>query len=215
MKRVSSRGCGRLRRAGVGASAPGCASPVGRSFRRPAAPEAMQVRRGSPRGAPRAHVGLREVPVQRRRVELRERVDLGDVAVDTVADGDVDQAVVGAQRHGGLGAVLGQRVQPRARAAAEDDAQNGLRRHATRARRAASASAWASAACTAPMRLAHGPLFRRGRRPCAPAPGRAPNRGAHQATSQRLGWHQRSALAHAPRQPSASLPSADRLVICS
>ncbi len=64
--------------------------------------------------------------VERRRVELREGVDLGDVGVDAVGYGDVDQAVVGAQGHGGLGAVLGQGVEARAGAAAQDDAQDGL-----------------------------------------------------------------------------------------
>jgi hypothetical protein len=74
----------------------------------------------------RAHVGLRQVPVERRRVELRQGVDLGHVGVDAVADGDVDEPVVGAERHRGLGAVLGQRVEARAGAAAEDDAEHGL-----------------------------------------------------------------------------------------
>lgn len=64
--------------------------------------------------------------VERRRVELREAVDLVDVAVDAVAHGDVDKAVVGTQRHCWLGACLGQGVEARASATAKDNAQDGL-----------------------------------------------------------------------------------------
>ena len=129
-------------------------------------------------------VRLREVPVERGRVELRERVDLVDAfdglmkkrkrffsrvfrrgrevsfsfvlfpprsrrivslsslppsfkgrrsfnfksrtGIDAVGDGDVDQAVVGAEWHRGLGALLCERVQAGTRSAAEDDAEHGL-----------------------------------------------------------------------------------------
>lgn len=57
---------------------------------------------------------------------LGQAVDLVDAAVDAVADRDVDQTIVSAKRHRGLGALFGERVQARARAAAEDDAQHGL-----------------------------------------------------------------------------------------
>ena len=66
------------------------------------------------------------MPVQRRRVELRQRVDLVDARVDAVGHRDVDQAVVGAEGHGGLGALLGERVEAGAGAAAEDDAEDRL-----------------------------------------------------------------------------------------
>lgn len=66
------------------------------------------------------------MPVEGRGVELREGVDLGHVAVDAVADRDVDQAVVGAQGHGGLGAALGQGVQAGASTTTQNDAQHGL-----------------------------------------------------------------------------------------
>lgn len=59
--------------------------------------------------------------VERGGVELREDVDLGQAAVDAVGHGHVDQAVGAADGHGGLGALLGQREQPGARAAAQDD----------------------------------------------------------------------------------------------
>jgi hypothetical protein len=90
-----------------------------------------------------AHVGLRQVAVERRAVKLRQRVDLGDVAVDAVADGDVDEAVVGTQRHRGLGAALGERVQARARAAAEDDAKHRLGWGGEGVRGGKGAQAWA------------------------------------------------------------------------
>ena len=64
--------------------------------------------------------------VERGRVELREDVDLGHVAVEAVADRDVYEPVVGAQRHGGLRPLLRQRVQPRPGATAKDDPKNTL-----------------------------------------------------------------------------------------
>jgi len=66
-------------------------------------------------------VGLGDVPVERLGVELGQDEDPPDVRVEAVADGDVDEAVLARQRDGGLGAVLGQRVQPGALAAAQDD----------------------------------------------------------------------------------------------
>ena len=74
-----------------------------------------------------AVVRLGKVAVQRRAVELREAVNLVDVRVDAVGDGDVDQAVVRAERHRGLGAGLRQGVQTRTGAAAQDDRQNVVR----------------------------------------------------------------------------------------
>lgn len=100
---------------------------------RPALPPApchtpMHAHACLPCSQPSTHVRLAQVPVQGRRVELREAVHLVDVGVQAVRHGDVDEAVVGAQGHGGLGALLGERVQPRARPAAQDDAQHGLQR---------------------------------------------------------------------------------------
>ena len=60
-------------------------------------------------------VGLRDVPVERRRVELRQHEDAPDVGVQAVADRDVDQPVLAADRHRRLRALLRQRKQPRAR----------------------------------------------------------------------------------------------------
>ena len=45
-------------------------------------------------------------------------------AVDAIADGDVDEAILAGDRHGGLAAVLGERIQAGAAAAAEDETEN-------------------------------------------------------------------------------------------
>lgn len=66
------------------------------------------------------------MPVERGRVELCQAVDLCDVAVDAIADRDVDQAVVGTQRHSRLSTLLGQGVQARASATTKDYAQYSL-----------------------------------------------------------------------------------------
>ncbi len=62
-----------------------------------------------------------DVPVEARGLELREDVDLVDLAVDAVGDGDIDEPVLARERHGGFGTVLRERQEPRAAAAAEDD----------------------------------------------------------------------------------------------
>jgi len=75
---------------------------------------------------PQTHVGLGQVAVQGGRVELGQAVHLVDVGVEAIADGNVDQAVVGTQWHGGLGALLGQGVEPGASPSSQDDAQHRL-----------------------------------------------------------------------------------------
>ena len=77
-------------------------------------------------GADVAVVRLGEVTVERRRVELREAVDLVDVGVDAVGHGQVDEPVVGAEGNRGLGAGLGEGVQTGTRTTAEDDAEDVL-----------------------------------------------------------------------------------------
>ena len=62
--------------------------------------------------------------VQRRGIELRQNVDAAEAGVDAVRDRDVHEPVFARERHGGLGAVLRQRKQPRALAAAHDDAED-------------------------------------------------------------------------------------------
>ena len=69
-------------------------------------------------------IGLRNMPVQRGGIELRQNVNAPEAGVDAVRDGDVHQAVFAGEGHGGFGAVLRQRKQPGALAAAHDDAEN-------------------------------------------------------------------------------------------
>jgi hypothetical protein len=57
-------------------------------------------------------------------VELREAVDLVDVAVQAVADGNINQAIVRAQGHSGLGTLLGQGVQTSAGTTAQNDTEH-------------------------------------------------------------------------------------------
>lgn len=56
-------------------------------------------------------VGSGEMAVQRGGVELREDVDLVDVAVEAVADGDVDESVVSAERNSRFGSLLGEWIE--------------------------------------------------------------------------------------------------------
>ena len=69
-------------------------------------------------------VGARNVAVQRGGIELRQNVNAPEAGVDAVGNRDVHDAVFAGERHGGLGAVLRQRKQARALAAAHDDAEN-------------------------------------------------------------------------------------------
>ena len=69
-------------------------------------------------------IGLRNVPMKGRGVELREDVHALEPGVDAVGDGDVHEPVFAGERHGGFGAVFGEWIQARARAAAHDDAHD-------------------------------------------------------------------------------------------
>ncbi len=69
-------------------------------------------------------VGLRDVPVERRRVELRQHEDPLQAGVQAVADRDVDQPVLAADRHRRLRPHVRQRIQPGAAAAAQDQGQH-------------------------------------------------------------------------------------------
>ena len=69
-------------------------------------------------------VGLRDVAVERRGVELRQHEDALEAGVQAVADRDVDQPVLAGERHRRLRAHVGQREEPRAAAAAENQGQH-------------------------------------------------------------------------------------------
>jgi hypothetical protein len=68
-------------------------------------------------------VGVRDVPVERGRVELREYEDAADVSVQAPADRNVDQAVLAADRYRRFGSGGGQREKTRTLSAAEDDCE--------------------------------------------------------------------------------------------
>ena len=66
----------------------------------------------------------RNVAVQRGGIELRQNVNAPEAGVDAVGNRDVHQPVFAGQRHGGLGALLGEREQARALPAAHDDGED-------------------------------------------------------------------------------------------
>ncbi len=66
-------------------------------------------------------IGIRNVAVERGRIELRQHVDSPDVGVQAAADRDVDQSVFAADRDRRLGTPGGQWKEPGARSSAEDD----------------------------------------------------------------------------------------------
>ena len=72
-------------------------------------------------------VGLRQVAMQGRGVELRQNVDAPEAGVDARGNRHIHEAVLACQGHGGLGAILGEGKQPRALAAAHDHAQDRAR----------------------------------------------------------------------------------------
>src|SRR5205807_5955834 len=69
-------------------------------------------------------VSVGDVPVQADREKLRQHVDAIAAAVDAVADGDVDEAILAGDRHSRLAAEHGQRVEPAPTSAAEDETED-------------------------------------------------------------------------------------------
>ena len=65
-------------------------------------------------------VGLRDVTMEARAQELRHHVDALDAGVQTVADRDVDQPELTADRNGRLGSVLRQRPEAQPLTATEN-----------------------------------------------------------------------------------------------
>jgi hypothetical protein len=63
------------------------------------------------------------MPVQAGRKELRKHVDLVEIAVDAVTDGNIDESVFAGHGYGRLGALGGEREEPRAAASAENYGQ--------------------------------------------------------------------------------------------
>lgn len=75
---------------------------------------------------PREAPGLRDVAVQRVRLVLRQHDDLGQARIDQVGQCEVDQPVLAAERHRGLGPVGREGHEPLSLAAGEDDAEDLL-----------------------------------------------------------------------------------------
>ena len=69
-------------------------------------------------------VGLRDVSVERRGVELRQHENALEPRMEAVADRDIDQPIFAANRHGRLRTHVRERKQPRAASAAEDEREN-------------------------------------------------------------------------------------------
>ena len=63
------------------------------------------------------------MPIERGRVELRQNVDSLDLRVDAIADGNIDQAIFGAEGNGRLGAKFGKRVEPLSGTSAQNNGQ--------------------------------------------------------------------------------------------
>src|SRR5688572_22604504 len=63
------------------------------------------------------------MPVERRRVKLRQNVNLFDLRVDAITDRNVDQAVFGGQRNRRLRSQLGQRIEPGSGTSAQNNRQ--------------------------------------------------------------------------------------------
>ena len=73
-------------------------------------------------------IGLRDVPVERRRVELRQHEDPLQARVQAVADRDVDQPILAADRHRRLRAHVGQREEARAAPTSQDQGEHIVHR---------------------------------------------------------------------------------------
>lgn len=67
-----------------------------------------------------------EMAVERRGIELGEHIDLGDVTVEAVTDGDIDQPVISSEGNRGLCSLLRQRVQTGPSAASQYNPQHTL-----------------------------------------------------------------------------------------
>src|SRR5260370_7839462 len=79
-------------------------------------------------------IGLRNVPVQRSRVELGQQVNTPQAGINAVGDWDVDEAIFPGERDGGFGAFFGEREEAWALGVAPDSRRRrgGVYRFAAR-----------------------------------------------------------------------------------
>src|SRR5439155_26062049 len=68
------------------------------------------------------------VAVQRQRLVLSEEINVAQVRVDAVREGDIDNAVNPAEGHGRFGAVASERIQAFARSSGQQDSQSVFHR---------------------------------------------------------------------------------------
>jgi hypothetical protein len=71
-------------------------------------------------------VSVADVAIERLTVELGENVDLANVGIQAVADGDIDQSVLAGQRDGGLGALVREGEKARALSSAHNDGESSF-----------------------------------------------------------------------------------------
>ena len=71
-------------------------------------------------------VAVLNVPMQRHAVELGQHIDRAQPGIQTIADGDIDNAIFATERYGRFGAVLRQWEQTGAGAAAHNDGKRSL-----------------------------------------------------------------------------------------
>ena len=72
-------------------------------------------------------IGLGDVPVQGRGVELGEQINPAQARVDAIGNGYIDQTIFAGQRHGRLGAFLSEREQAASLPSAHNHRQNVAR----------------------------------------------------------------------------------------
>jgi hypothetical protein len=72
-------------------------------------------------------IRLRNMPVQGGRVELSQQEDPHQAGVDAIGNWYIDQPILPAERHSRLGAVFGERKQPRALTASKNNCQDVMR----------------------------------------------------------------------------------------
>ncbi len=71
-------------------------------------------------------VGVGDVAVQADAEELRQHIDAVEAAVDAVADGDVDEAILAGNGHGRLAAQHGQGIKASAATSTKDQAKHAI-----------------------------------------------------------------------------------------
>ena len=69
-------------------------------------------------------VGLRDMPMQRRRIEMREQINAAQIGVDAIGDRDIHEPVFTGQGDGRLGALLGEWEQAAALPSSHDDREH-------------------------------------------------------------------------------------------